>query len=181
MPQILLLRHSKSAANADGLLAGGKTDSPLNDEGKVLAHKKGQQLLHDGFSPTEVFTSTLSRAEQTATIILDELNINLAVKKIPELKERSFGDYDGKPFNLMMNAFDALGPNPPTVENVDDFVKRVITGFEEAKKLTTETGLIITHVNVIAAIHCFLFDKERLAEFWETYSADYCEGFVYSY
>ena len=181
MPQILLLRHSRSVANASGLLAGGKTDSPLNDEGKALARTKGQELLQEGFTPSEVFTSTLSRAEQTAVIILQSLNLNIPIHKISELNERSFGDYDGKPFHLIMNAFDALGPNPPTVEHASDFVKRVMAGFEAAKRLTTQTGLIVTHVNVLAAIHCSLFDKEHIAEFWGTYKADYCDGFLYSY
>ncbi len=181
MPQILLLRHSSTVASEAGLLAGGKTDTPLSNNGEILARSKGKLLSQESFEPSEVFASTLSRTSQTAAIILNELNSILEVQKLPELDERSFGEYDGKPSDLLMSAFTELGPNPPTVENSADFIKRVMSGFENAKHLTTRTGLLIAHINVLAVIYSALFDKEHLDEFWTTYQARYCEGFLYTY
>jgi broad specificity phosphatase PhoE len=179
MSQILSLRHSKTIANAEGLMAGGLTDSKLNSEGKALAHVKGAELRKLLFTPATIYCSTLVRTSQTAEIFLEELGIKREIKVDARLNERYFGKYDGQPFDHLMQAFEEYGPNPPTVEPVDTFLDRTRTVFDAIGAEDTGDVLIVTHVNVLAAIHCYLFEPKRLSEFWETYRADYCDGFTY--
>lgn len=177
MNQILFLRHSESVANAKSLMAGGLTDAPLTSSGREIAREKGVSLLEASFMPTRVYTSTLSRTVETAKIILDELGTAKQIQILKSLDERTFGAYEGKEYDHLMEAFDEYGPNPPTVENVDSFIERVLAGFGTIKKQADGDVLVVAHSNVLAVIHCALFEPERMGEYRETYHAKVCEGF----
>lgn len=89
---LYLLRHGETDWNAKNLIQG-QSDIPLNKNGKRQA-----KLLAKKFKKiklTAVFSSDLVRAEKTAKIIAAEHNLPVITNKA--LRERDFGDLEGKP------------------------------------------------------------------------------------
>ena len=93
--RILAIRHGETAWNVDTRIQG-HLDIPLNDTGLQQARWLAQSLagrdeLH------AVYASDLSRARVTAQTIADA--VGLAVTTHRGLRERSFGDFQGRTFN----------------------------------------------------------------------------------
>lgn len=108
--KIMLVRHGETYWNASGKIQG-RSDIELSPTGieqaKILAE----------FCPFEkvdaVYSSDLKRAKMTAEILAEKFG--LSVQLVPELREVSFGDWEG-------NNFDNLQKTEP--ENVEKFFKR---------------------------------------------------------
>ena len=88
-PQYLvLLRHGKTEHNRLGLFTGWE-DVPLIDQGRAEARKAGEVLKLHGIELDVVYTSWLSRAIETAWIVLNELDsMWLPIVKTWRLNER---------------------------------------------------------------------------------------------
>lgn len=159
-----------------------KMNSELSDNGVAIAHAKGVKLREASFAPDKVYCSELKRARQTAEIILEELGLNLVITPLAALNERDFGQYAGKPYRFVLEAFekypDPVGP--PTVEPVDIFINRVLQGFEQIKRETTGTTLVVSHSSPIMVMQTAAFKPDNLQRFWELGDPEYCEGFQYS-
>jgi 2,3-bisphosphoglycerate-dependent phosphoglycerate mutase len=86
-----LVRHGESIANKN-LVLSGVYDHPLTDTGRAQARQAGLKL--NGTPITQVFSSVLCRAIETAEIILAQANI-VPVSWIRDarLNERDFGIY----------------------------------------------------------------------------------------
>lgn len=86
----ILIRHGETNWNKDKKMMG-HADIPLNDEGKEQALKiKG--ALND-FTFDAAYSSDLSRAFETACIVLDSRN--LEIKKTEKLRAKAFGSWTG--------------------------------------------------------------------------------------
>lgn len=181
MPQILVIRHSLAQANEEGILMGAKFDSPLSEKGREVAAQKGRTLLAEGFMPDRVFTSELTRAKQTADIIIQELGITLKTEAMPGFNERDFGVHDGKPYLSVLAAFETYGDNPPTVEPATTFVARVMEAFQFVQAETTGVTLIVTHSNPEMVMQTAVYNPDATQEFWKLGDPAYCEGFTYTF
>jgi broad specificity phosphatase PhoE len=181
MSRLVILRHSLALANEQGILMGAKLDSPLSEKGKEIARQKGISLRAEGFAPNRVYTSKLSRAVQTADIILQELGSSVPITRLDALNERDFGKHDGKPYKFVIEAFEKYGDNPPTIEHVQPFVNRVISALETIKLDTTDTTLVVTHSNPVMVMQTAIFEPDKLTKFWELGDPAYCQGFVYDF
>ena len=85
-----LLRHGQTDWNID-LRLQGSTDIPLNETGRQQALDAAAALNPEDWDL--VITSPLSRAKDTAEIVAQELDMQVAI--VPELIERSFGAAEG--------------------------------------------------------------------------------------
>ena len=85
-----LLRHGQTDWNID-LRLQGSTDIPLNETGRQQALDAAAALDPEDWDL--IITSPLSRAKDTAEIVAQELNMQVAI--VPELIERSFGAAEG--------------------------------------------------------------------------------------
>jgi broad specificity phosphatase PhoE len=88
---IYLVRHGRTDWNEKKLVQG-HTDIPLNLEGQTSAKELAKELKKIKFD--KVYASDLSRAKQTAEIIA--LEHQLAVETTKALRERNFGNIEGK-------------------------------------------------------------------------------------
>jgi probable phosphomutase (TIGR03848 family) len=68
MTTVLLVRHGRTKANTDGVLAGWTPGVPLDERGEEQARALGERLAPVPLAA--VVTSPLERAEQTADLIL---------------------------------------------------------------------------------------------------------------
>lgn len=94
--KIYLFRHGETAWNKERRLQG-QSDVPLNDYGRRLAIETGEALKEVCFD--KAFCSPLSRASETAELILGERKVPLI--RDDRLKEIHFGEYEGHAFDEM--------------------------------------------------------------------------------
>ena len=92
---LVLLRHGKSSFNEEVRFSGW-ADCPLTPEGVRQAHEAGRRLREAGVGLDACYTSVLSRAVETASIVLGELGLaNLPVTRTWRLNERHYGALEG--------------------------------------------------------------------------------------
>lgn len=94
-PLIIIIRHGKTTANQLGLFTGWE-DVPLAAEGRTEAKKAGDLLKRHGIELDVVYASWLSRAIETAWIVLTELDsLWIPLVKSWRLNERHYGQLTG--------------------------------------------------------------------------------------
>ena len=92
---IVIIRHGKTSHNKLGLFTGWE-DAPLAEEGREEARSAGELLKKHGFEFDVVYTSWLSRAIETAWLVLDPLDsLWLPIIKSWRLNERMYGKLTG--------------------------------------------------------------------------------------
>ncbi|MHB1068208.1 MAG: histidine phosphatase family protein, partial [Candidatus Nanopelagicales bacterium] len=67
MPTVLLIRHGRTQANVDGVLAGWTPGSVLDEKGREQAGALGRRLA--GVPLAAVVSSPLERAVETADLM----------------------------------------------------------------------------------------------------------------
>ncbi|HUD44086.1 MAG TPA: histidine phosphatase family protein [Patescibacteria group bacterium] len=92
---IYLVRHGRTDWN-DKKLVQGHTNIPLNLEGQTTAQELAKEFRDIKFD--KIYTSDLSRARETAEIIA--LGHKLAVETTKALRERNFGNVEGKSHDI---------------------------------------------------------------------------------
>ncbi len=126
---LYIMRHGKTEWNARHKLQG-RTDIPLNDEGRKMARKAAEEYKNIRFDIC--FTSPLIRARETAEILLEGRNIEI----IPDnrLVEMSFGIYEGteNSFQIPDCPINTLFWKPAEYKGVD--------GAETLQELFSRTG-----------------------------------------
>lgn len=87
---LYIMRHGKTEWNQQHKLQG-RTDIPLNDEGRKMAEAAHTEYLDVHFDVC--YTSPLIRAKETAEIVLRDRNVPIITDD--RLVEMSFGCYEG--------------------------------------------------------------------------------------
>ena len=88
---LYIMRHGKTEWNVKHKLQG-RTDIPLNDEGRAMAENAGNEYKNIHFDVC--YCSPLVRARETAEIFLKGRNIPIITDD--RLVEMSFGVYEGQ-------------------------------------------------------------------------------------
>ena len=91
---LILIRHGQSEWNALNQFTGWK-DPGLTAKGIEEARNAGMIINNLNINFDLVFTSALKRAQNTAEIILKEINQPLSTIKNQALNERNYGDLAG--------------------------------------------------------------------------------------
>lgn len=128
-PVLVIIRHGKTEHNKLGLFTGWE-DAPLAEEGAREAINAGKLLKAHGVEFDVVYTSWLSRAIETAWLILNELDsLWLPIIKSWRLNERMYGALTGlskemirqrhgsKQFKLWRRSYDIRPPPVSSFSN----------------------------------------------------------------
>jgi 2,3-bisphosphoglycerate-dependent phosphoglycerate mutase len=92
---LVLVRHGQSEWNLKNLFTGWK-DVGLTDVGIAEARTAGRRLRAQGISFDIGFTSALKRAQDTMTLMLEEMNLSgIPIVQNLALNERDYGDLAG--------------------------------------------------------------------------------------
>jgi 2,3-bisphosphoglycerate-dependent phosphoglycerate mutase len=92
---LVLVRHGQSEWNLKNLFTGWK-DVGLSETGIAEAKTAGERLKHKGLKFDIAYTSALTRAHHTLTLMLAELGQQgLKTVKDQALNERDYGDLTG--------------------------------------------------------------------------------------
>ena len=171
MKNILLIRHGHSEWNKLNLFTGFK-NIELSDQGIVEANKAGQNFKNLNIKFDIVFTSELKRAQETAKIILKNLDqwdhLYGEGKIITDIKlnERDYGDLTGLNKKETADKFGeeqvhkwrrGYSDQPPNGESLEDVVRRVKIYFEESINPAIQSAdnnniLIAAHGNSLRAL-----------------------------
>ena len=171
MKNILLIRHGQSEWNKLNLFTGFK-NIELSDQGIEEADKAGQNFKNLNIKFDIVFTSKLKRAQETAKIILKNLDqwdhLYGEGKIITDinLNERDYGDLTGLNKKETANKFGeeqvhkwrrGYSDQPPNGESLEDVVRRVKIYFEESINPAIQSAdnnniLIAAHGNSLRAL-----------------------------
>ncbi len=171
MKNILLIRHGQSEWNKLNLFTGFK-NIELSDQGIKEADKAGQNFKNLNIKFDIVFTSKLKRAQETAKIILKNLNQwdhlyeEGKIKTDINLNERDYGDLTGLNKKETADKFGeeqvhkwrrGYSDQPPNGESLEDVVRRVKIYFEESINPAIQSAdnnniLIAAHGNSLRAL-----------------------------
>jgi len=99
--QLVLVRHGETDANKTHTIQG-HLDTSLSELGEKQAVKVGELLAKENFHLA--ITSDLKRAKSTGQAICDRNSSFESLKEYTVLRERCFGDLEGKPLHMMMDA-----------------------------------------------------------------------------
>lgn len=147
MEKLIVVRHGETNYNVEGRYCG-RTDIGLNEKGheqaKILAQK-----LHD-MSIDIIISSTLRRAEETASIISNELK--LPVIEMDEFVEKYVGVYEGLTKEEAKNKYPLMWERnaPEGAESLESVEERVF------KALNTIGNEYVGNKNVLIVTHGFI-------------------------
>lgn len=157
MATLALVRHGQSQWNLENRFTGW-IDVPLTDRGRQEAERAGRALKRAGVHFDRAYTSVLSRAQDTLTIILEVLGQpELPTEKDQALNERHYGALQGlnkaetaekygkEQVHIWRRSYDVP---PPEGESLKDTAARTLPYFREKIVADLRAG----H-NVIVAAH----------------------------
>lgn len=147
MTTFFLVRHGETEFNTKKIVQG-HLDSPLTQKGLNEAVRLGKKLKNTSFDL--VFSSDLLRAKRTAEIIISEKKLAVASTQI--LRERSFGNYEGKPYSAVKAYYELMEKLKD--QKIKDNIKDNISGFDlSVEKDENVVGRLITFLRETAITH----------------------------
>jgi 2,3-bisphosphoglycerate-dependent phosphoglycerate mutase len=161
---LVLVRHGQSEWNLKNLFTGWK-DPGLTEQGVAEAKAAGVSLRKLGLSFDVAFTSVLSRAQKTLTLMLDEIGQpKLETFKDAALNERDYGDLSGlnkddarkrwgaEQVHIWRRSYDVA---PPGGESLKDTAARVLPYYLEyilPRVMSGRRVLVSAHGNSLRAL-----------------------------
>lgn len=169
---LYIIRHGKTDWNVLHKLQG-RTDVPLNDEGRQMAETARTEYQDVHFDIC--FCSPLIRAKETAEILLKDRNIPILTDE--RLVEMGFGSYEGLensfqipdcPINELFFHPENYTSPPGGAESLDSLFARTGEFLRERVDPLLEEGkdvLIVGHGAMNSSIVCQVRHLPR-AQFW---------------
>lgn len=149
--RVLLVRHGRTALNAEGLLRG-HLDPDLDEVGRAEAQALAEALA--AWQPGRIVSSPLRRAMQTATAIGRRVGVAVIVE--PGLIDRDYGRWAGHPPADVISRFGSLG-GAPDVEAVQALRYRAgITLDQQLPYLGPRPVVLVSHDIVIRELLAML-------------------------
>ncbi len=156
-----MLRHGLTIANEKRLYYGS-TDLPLSEKG-IEELKQLKSTLTLPVADYHV-TSGLQRAKESLRLLFDKT----PKKTVEELNEYDFGDFEMKSHEELKDDpayLRWIGGNDDTIcpngESKNQFIKRVMQGFEMVKTTNAENIVVVCHGGVVGTLMEQLFPGRR--------------------
>jgi len=160
----VLVRHGQSEWNLKNLFTGWR-DVDLTEKGIAEARAAGRKLKALGITFDIAFTSDLKRAQNTLTLILEEMGqTGLQVIRNLALNERDYGDLSGlnkddarkkwgeEQVHIWRRSYDVA---PPGGESLKDTLARALPYYNTEilpRVLRGERVLVAAHGNSLRAL-----------------------------
>ena len=152
---LLLIRHGESAGNVARIVQGWR-DEPLTERGRAQAEAVVSRVATHEPPVAAVYSSTLSRARDTAAPLASALGLRLAERA--ELREYGYGDAQGLRWAQVEERFGLTlgqwgGGTVPGEEGPDACEKRVGRCIDELlERHEHEVAAVVTHGGVITRV-----------------------------
>lgn len=151
MPIWTFVRHGQSVANREGWLAG-HLDAPLTEQGRAEAEAARVHLTAP--LPTRAFCSDLSRAHDTAQLLLAGRQVPLEIT--PALRERSCGALERRSVAdvaddpQLLSTLESWTGRPPRGESLLDVALRAVGWLASVDD--EQDTLVVAHGALILAV-----------------------------
>ena len=164
---LTIVRHGQTNANKERLMQGW-ADIPLNDTGIKQAQAAGKALKEIEFH--HAMSSDLQRAFKTCQLVLEENQRSAIsvenVKKDKLLRERNFGVFEGKSYDLVAEFREKYGEYHP-IENGESGVEvenRIHEFLQSLLKLdnmdeNVQSILVVSHGGFITKMLSVMFNE----------------------
>ena len=168
---IYIIRHGLTEENRAHLLLG-RTDVPLNDIGRQQAAAAREHFANEGIRFDRIYTSPLSRAEETARIIAGTEAVLIKDERLLEMDFRPFEGVSLKnPPAAIVTFFKDFvhNPAPEGMEPLKGLVAR-LGGFLQsiAQEASGKDILVSTHAIAMKAALEYL-TPESGGAYWSKY------------
>lgn len=148
----ILVRHGESAANAERVFTP-HPEVDLTARGEEQARAAGRVVARR-FAPVAVVASPLRRARRTAELIGATLGLDVTVE--PDLRERSYGEFAGRPYADARPGFDPAAWwewRPPGGESLVEVAARVGAALDRiAARHAGADVVVVSHGGVMLAL-----------------------------
>lgn len=160
-----LIRHGLTDWNAIGRIQG-RSDIPLNAEGRRQAALLADRLAAEPLKWDFVITSGLSRAEETGRIIAKKLGIPV-YDPDSRLLERSFGKAEGLTLDERESLFGKEWDKQEIGQEKEQEVRSRALSFmaDLAERFHDKNVLVVAHGGLLAQLYLALYEdrqKERI-------------------
>jgi len=171
--KLFMIRHGEAVDDIENCY-GGIADFPLTDKGREQAREVGRQIAGKGIQA--IYSSPLSRANECARIIAEQIPGKIPLKVVGDLQERnSYGVLSGVNKDRAKEIFEHIlsGLKEPPgysreplagAEDFDAFVRRVETAFRaviaDAQSTNCQTIAIVTHGKFTQALFEYVLRLE---------------------
>ncbi|MFG1237158.1 2,3-bisphosphoglycerate-dependent phosphoglycerate mutase [Xanthobacter autotrophicus DSM 597] len=161
---LVLVRHGQSEWNLKNLFTGWR-DPDLTEQGVAEAKRAGALLKAEGLTFDVAFTSLLSRAQRTLSLVLGEMGQEgVETMASQALNERDYGDLSGlnkddarakwgeEQVHVWRRSYDIP---PPGGESLRDTVARTLPYYNQEilpRVLRGETTIVTAHGNSLRAL-----------------------------
>lgn len=176
MTTLILVRHGRTAANRDGILAGWTPGVVLDEVGEQQAQAMSARLV--GLPIAGIISSPLERTVQTAEAIVGERGLEVTLE--PRIGECRYGDWTGRPLKelakeplwrtVQAQPSAAVFPGPEG-ESLQDMAHRASAAVQHWNAHFGPDGMyvMVSHGDVIKAIvsnalgtHLDLFQRVQI-------------------
>ena len=145
---LYLVRHGETDWNRARRIQGS-TDIPLNDTGRAQAAATGRLLSRRSWDA--IYSSPLSRAFETATIIAEEVGL-AAPEPVDALVERNYGAAEGLADRELKERFPG-NTEVPGRESREEVAERVIPALIDLAERHPDQALVVVgHGGVIRSV-----------------------------
>ncbi len=189
--QLYIIRHGKTDWNKEYRFQGAH-DIPLNQEGRDAAVALSKRLA--GIHFDVVFSSPLSRAYETACILMGPRDMSNGPQTNDLLTELSFGELEGLPFDKWMDTdeprkyfFKEPGRYVPPkggetfqagMERTGKFVHTILEPIYKTNP--NARVMIVAHGAILAALMSVL-ENRGVENYWGNGLKGNCEETIYNY
>jgi probable phosphomutase (TIGR03848 family) len=161
MTTVLLIRHGRTKANADGVLAGWTPGVVLDEKGEEQARALGVRMA--GLTLAAVVTSPLERTVQTADVMLASGGLDVPRHVDDGFGECRYGDWTGQsltslakdPMWKVVQSHPSAAVFPgPQGESLSHMQHRAVTAVRHWNAQLGESAVyaVVSHGDVIKAI-----------------------------
>ena len=155
---VVLLRHGRTALNADGRLRG-RLDPPLDEIGRDEARAAARHLAHRGV--VRILSSPLTRARETARAVSDATGVPVQIDE--RLADRDYREFSGSAVDDLLRDFGMLDA-VPGIESRGSVAARSQRVLEEHGRVDEGVVVLVSHDAVIGILLEELgVDPHRLA------------------
>ncbi|MEK9178223.1 MAG: histidine phosphatase family protein [Patescibacteria group bacterium] len=161
--RIYIIRHGQTTSDVENRY-GGAYDDHLSEEGVRQAKELAEKI--SSFGIQKLFSSSLTRAKESAKILNEKLNVE--VEATPNIRERNlYGKLSGMVRSEAKEKFpelvEQLRDYRNTIEGAEsyeDSKKRMIDAFEKIAASNQEAVAVVTHGGPIKTIFREFLCKE---------------------
>ena len=163
MATVILVRHGRTKANADGVLAGRTRGVRLDELGREQALRVGQRLA--GLPVDRVVTSPLERTVETAQAVVGAFDVPPPLERDRALTECGYGDWTGSELKRLAKdpLWKVVQGHPsaasfPSGESIRDMQQRALSAVREwdatigAEHGAAALWVAVSHGDVIKSV-----------------------------